>query len=349
MKFIAIFIGALALIFVGFLGFLSITEYRPKPIEQALTSGTASRTPAVGDPLTIISWNIGYASLDSSMDFFMDGGKSTRPATAANVNENMQGIRTFIQQTAPDIALLQEVDTYSYRSYYMDQAAFLADKWNGSTSFTPNFQTAFVPIPLPKPLGRVNSGLLTMSTFSSTASLRMSLPSPFKWPVRLANLKRCLLIERLPLANSDKELTLANLHLEAYSSAEGRNAQMHVLLDFLKAEYEKGNYCIAGGDFNQNFPDIDPAMFRLKDVRHFTPGLLSQDMLPEGWHFAADTETPSSRLLNEPYSGDWQTTQLYAIDGFLLSPNIEVLSIQTVNHEFLYSDHNPVVLKAVLK
>ncbi|MDR0785681.1 MAG: endonuclease/exonuclease/phosphatase family protein [Treponema sp.] len=348
-KVIVVLVGALVLGFGGLLAFLSVTEYRPGTVERADAEGAGTRVPVVGVPMTVVSWNIGYGSLDAGMDFFMDGGKATRPPTDANVKENMRGVRDFIGRTDADIVLLQEVDIHSYRSYYMDQAAFLAETWDGATAFAPNFRTAFVPIPLPHPLGRVDSGLFTLSAFAARESLRVSLPSPFKWPVRLANLKRCILVERLPVADSDKELILVNLHLEAYSSAEGRDAQMRVLLDFLKAEYAKGNYCIAGGDFNQNFPRVDENMFRLKDVRHFTPGVLSQDTLPEGWRFAADTEVPSSRLLNEPYSGDWETTQLYAIDGFALSPNVEVLSVQTANHEFRYSDHNPVVLKAVLK
>ncbi|HCC38245.1 MAG TPA: endonuclease/exonuclease/phosphatase, partial [Treponema sp.] len=47
---------------------------------------------------------------------------------------------------------------------------------------------------------------------------------------------------------------MVNLHLDAYESSGGREAQTQMLLDFLYREYAKGNYCIAGGDFNQSFP-----------------------------------------------------------------------------------------------
>ena len=50
----------------------------------------------------------------------------------------------------------------------------------------------------------------------------MQLPCPFSWPTRIANLKRCLLVERIPIADSDKELVLVNLHLEAYDDGEGK-------------------------------------------------------------------------------------------------------------------------------
>jgi endonuclease/exonuclease/phosphatase family metal-dependent hydrolase len=188
-----------------------------------------------------------------------------------------------------------------------------------------------------------------MKVFGAETSERVALPSPFKWPVRVANLKRCLLVERIPAGDGGKELVVVNLHLEAYTDEAGRDAQMKILLDFLKSEYEKGNYCIAGGDFNQSFPDIDAETFELKDKKHFVPGNLTPGMLPEGWRFAADAKIPSSRLLDKPYSGDRKAAQLYAIDGYILSPNTETVSVRAVDNGFLYSDHHPVVLEVVLK
>lgn len=37
------------------------------------------------------------------------------------------------------------------------------------------------------------------------------------------------------------------------------------------------------------------------------------------------------------------------MDGILVSDNIEVLSCETVDTAFAYSDHNPVKMKFVLK
>ena len=76
------------------------------------------------------------------------------------------------------------------------------------------------------------------------------------------------------------------------------------------------------------------------------PGLLEESSLPEGWQFAWDTDSPTCRLLNEPYNAE--TTQHYIIDGFIVSPNVEILSVETVEEEFFNSDHNPVLLEAKL-
>ena len=332
--------------FASLIAYLTVTEYRPKPVEEAEVDGSASRYVQTGVLLNIVAWNIGYGALDASEDFFMDGGKTVR-SPKPRVEENIENIREFIVQSAADIVLLQEVDVRSHRSYYIDEAAYLAEKWTGSTAFAPNFLTAFVPFPFPECIGAVKSGVMTMSAFVSTEASRIALPVPFKWPARVANLKRCLLVERLPVAGGG-ELVLVNLHLEAYSSGEGRAAQMDLLIDFLKAEYAKGNYCIAGGDFNQTFPGVDERVFRIKNTERFVPGVLSPDMLPAGWRFATDAKTPSSRLLNEPYSGDPETTQLYVIDGYILSPNTELVSVETVDAGFRYSDHNPVLLEVAL-
>jgi endonuclease/exonuclease/phosphatase family metal-dependent hydrolase len=341
----------------AFVGILAIAEYRPGEVEElelqyhagenAPVSPPGGR-PAIGVPFSLLIWNIGYASLDAGQDFIMDGGKSVRPATDANVRRNLAGIIEFIAGADCDIVLLQEVDLASRRSYYVDQTAALAEGFSGSSVFAWNFRCLFVPFPVPECIGRVSSGLLTLNRFAADEVLRVSLPNPFRWPVRIANLKRCLLVSRLPLADSPAELVIVNLHLEAYDSSGGREAQTKVLLELLRREYAKGNYCIAGGDFNQNFPGIDEERFAVRNRDYFVPGVLDSALLDEGWRFVADTQTPTSRLLNEPYSGSPET-QLYVIDGFIISPNVELISVAAFAEEFKYSDHNPVKLEAALK
>ena len=76
---------------------------------------------------------------------------------------------------------------------------------------------------------------------------------------------------------------------------------------------------------------------------------MSNDYLPKGFKFVTDLERPSSRLLNEVYSGSYDNTQLYIIDGYIVSPNIDVRSVETIENNFSYSDHQPVKLKIKLK
>jgi endonuclease/exonuclease/phosphatase family metal-dependent hydrolase len=243
------------------------------------------------------------------------------------------------------------VDVNSNRSYGVDQAGYFSETWKGSSAFAYNFKTKFIPYPLFRFIGRVESGLLTLNSYSVDSAERISLPTPFTWPERTAQLKRCLLVERVPVQAGDSavQMVLVNLHLEAYDSdGAGREAQTRILLDFLKAEYAKGNYVIAGGDFNQSFPGAEE-VFPLIKIEYFVPGKLRPDMLEEGWAFAADASGPSARLLNEAYDGNREGRQFYVIDGFIVSPNVEVLSVQTIDLDFKNSDHNPVKLTFSLK
>lgn len=352
-------IGAVVFLVSALLLVLSITEYRPAQTENAVAiegaAGKAGFADAVfdaGQSVRVISWNIGYGALGAKQDFFMDGGTMVRPENKAAVEENLTGIADFIKAHEADMWFLQELDVGSARSFYVDESRFLSQATALGGNFACNYKSLFVPFPFP-PLGRVVGGLATFTQFVPKSSIRYSLPVPFKWPVRLANLKRCLLVNRFPLA-SGKELVAVNLHLEAYDEGEGKAAQTKALMDFLTAEYEKGNYVIAGGDFNQTFPDLNMEPYP-KHEGLWQAGILDAAMLPEGWCFAADDAVPSCRLNNGVYESalydenvrkNWQ---YYIIDGFILSPNVELQSVCTFDESFVYSDHNPVELTVYLK
>jgi endonuclease/exonuclease/phosphatase family metal-dependent hydrolase len=334
---------------------LSSREYKPADREPVPVSPLLSLKPARFQPIELYIWNIGYASLDAKEDFFMDGGKSVRPADSRSVEENIRAIQAYFAAAAPDIIFLQEVDVNSKRSYGINQAEYISKSWKGSSAFALNFKCPFVPIPFPHFIGKVEGGLLTLNSYGASSAERISLPSSFAWPERVAQLKRCLLVQRIPIQQDGSangggaELVLVNLHLEAYDSGGvGRIAQTRILAEFLKAEYGKGNYCVAGGDFNQVFPALKD-VFPIQQNEFFTPGIVDTSLFGEGWILAADPSSPSCRSLDKPYSGNRENFQLYIIDGFILSPNVELISVKTQDLDFKNSDHNPVKLTFRLK
>ena len=217
------------------------------------------------------------------------------------------------------------------------------------TAYALNYSCDFVPFPWP-PIGKVHSGLFTMSSFSfadTAGASRYALPCPFSWPVRTANLKRCLLATRIPVAGTERELVVVNLHLEAYDDGAGKAAQTAMLMDLLQREYEIGNYVIAGGDFNCSFPVVDPEAWPILSADNYVPGVIDGNALPTGFQWAVDASIPTCRLLNHPL-GMGEQGQFYVIDGFILSPNVELLCVETMEGEFQYSDHNPVRLTVQL-
>ncbi len=350
LKAVGIALAVVMLAVAGLVLWLTVREYRPDAVEDldVVNSGAAADSIAVGGSLTVLSQNTGYAGLGRDSDFFMDGGKDVKP-TREQVDTNREGLASQLAGQEADVYFLQEVDVDSSRSYGVDQSQRYLEKAGAfyRSSYALNYSCDFVPYPLP-PIGRVHSGLQTLSAFRVDSAQRIALPCPFSWPVSAANLKRCLLVSYVPLEGSDKQLVLVNLHLEAYDDGEGKAAQTKMLMDFLTGEYEKGNYVIAGGDFNQTFPGALDA-FPIKDASLWTPGVLEGDILPEGWQFACDLSVPSCRLLNQPYDPDSGDTQLYVIDGFILSPNVGLDSVETLDRQFRYTDHNPVLARVTLK
>jgi len=339
---------AVLLFLCAFILYLTVTEFKPEPVENleiARTEGS-SALPSDGE-LQVLIWNIGYGGLGKESDFFMDGGKDVRPESRELVEKNLEGIeKRLFEGESAGLIMLQEVDTDSYRSYGLDQREWLTA---GDGVHALNYSCDFVPIPWP-PMGKVHSGLYTTTDgYTLDRAERISLPCPFSWPVSAANLKRCLLVSYLPIEGSDRELVLVNLHLEAYDDGEGKIAQANQLKEFIQAEYEKGNYVIAGGDFNQSFPG---SLERYPNTHPelWEPGILTEDFLPQGWSYAYDLENPSCRLLNQPYApDDAEGTQYYVIDGFILSPNVTLNSVETLAEDFEYSDHNPVLINVVLE
>ena len=349
LKILLLIVLVVVLALGALIGWLSATEYKPASIE-ALTAlhNEALPKPAEGEKLNILSWNIGYSGLGKGSDFVLDGGENMRAADKATVQQYLAGISDTVRGGNYDLVLLQEVDVNSTRTYSIDEAAALAfgDAYhalNYSCGFVPNPNTYFID-----PMGKVNSGLMTCSNFEIARAERQSLPCPFSWPLRIVNLKRCLLVSYLPIEGSDKQLVLVNLHLEAYDDGEGKIAQTKQLMDFLEQEYGKGNYVIAGGDFNQVFPGALEA-YPNTHPENWIPGVLEESSLPEGFSFVYDLSAPSCRLLNQPYDpSDAVNTQYYVIDGLIVSPNVSVETVETLDLGFENSDHNPVHLIVTL-
>ena len=348
-KTVGIVLLVLVLAAVGLVACLSITEYRPQDLEEVSLTGGADKTLAPGDRLTVMTWNIGYGALGDNADFFMDGGSGVQTADEDRVRSNLAGIAQAVDQVSPDVLLLQEVDRDSRRSWHIDQAAWLQDRWPDKTgAFANNFKVAFLPYPVP-PIGQVDSGLLTLSSFRVGSAQRVQLPIPFAWPVRMANLKRCLLVEHIPLEGTDRELVLINLHLEAYDNGEGKAAQTAMLEQVLNEQAEAGNYVIAGGDFNQIFSNADQEAYPAQEGKWQAGQIDGEKLIAQGWSLLMDASTPTCRSLDQPYAGaDRASFQYYLIDGFILSSNLDLDSVQTQDLGFVYTDHNPVVLRLTL-
>lgn len=347
-----VLLGNLA--FAGLVAVLTVTEYQPAAKESIAIQNNEGQSPiAIDQPLRILTWNIGYGALGETADFFMDGGKEVRAATKEEVHENLAQIGKEIATTNADVVFLQEVDQNANRSYHINEADTLFSLINNkqqpyNNSFANNFKVSFIPYPIP-PIGKVDAGIMTLTQHAVTSATRVQLPVSFDWPVRTANLKRCLLVHRLPINGSDKELVMINLHLEAYDKGEGKLAQTRVLKEVLDKEMAKGNYVIAGGDFNQTFSSLDTSAYPAQEGK-WHAGILDVNLFDESWQFLMNNDKPSCRSLDQPYvNADHDTFQYYIIDGFIVSKNLHVKQCETKDLAFRYSDHQPVMMECTFE
>ena len=327
-----------ALTFGGLVAWLWITDYRPPPIETLAVQGQGQE----GAPaeLSLLTWNIGYAGLGAEQDFFLDGGSHGWP-DEAEVRRYLAGIRDHIKQHPADVVMLQEVDLGSKRVRFVNELEALQTALPGyAWVVARNYDVAFVPVPITSPMGRVRAGQVTFTRQRPHAAERHALPGSYGFPVQLAQLDRMFVLVRLP-APSGREWVLVNTHNSAFDTGELRAQQLGYIKQVMTREYQEGNYVVVGGDWNLILPGVDPdRAFVHSEARADFYLPFPEGWTPAGWRWVYDPAVPTNRSVSRP----WTPGENYVtiIDGFLVSPNVEVLEVRTDNLDFAYSDHQPV-------
>jgi len=337
-------IVGVTLLLVGlYLAFMTASDYRPAPAVDLPVSNDQSDILERERPFTALTFNIGYCGMDAGADFFMDGGQGSGASSLEQTQENLERIAAFLVGEKADLALLQEVDVSASRSFHVDELGELRRRVTpGGSVFAFNYKVPWVPVPLFKPMGAVQSGLLAFSRFTVRSAVRRRLPGQEAWPRQLAELDRCAIELRLPLAGGG-ELVLIDLHLSAFDrGGRIRRQQLDFLRQRLLAEYRAGRHVIVGGDWNHGLPGgfrttMPPPSWYVE---------LPQDFTPPGFRWAIDPARPTVRASSTPYRPGGSFTA--AIDGFLVSANVEVRSVAVRDLGFRNSDHNPVGAEFVL-
>lgn len=350
--FLCVLILILLVIVVGFLGYLKITEYNPKKIENLKVENKEKETKddknnnyELNKEYKLLSWNVGFFGMDKNIDFFMDGGKMVFPISQKQVEENILKAIEEIKKENPDIINLQEVDKYSKRTGFMDQVKILNEKFKQNSIFAYNMKVKFVPYPIP-PLGQMETGIYSSSKKEILNPERHQLPIAFKYPVRLSNFKRAFTVSYSNINGSDKKLVLLNAHLDAYDDEKSgfKKKQTEEILNFMKKEREKGNYVILSADFNQNLKMLNKDEMEKIPSNLWRASNFDTELLSDKFKLLHPNEN-TARLNNKPYKKGSENTYYYIIDGFVVSDNIKVNEIKVNDLDFQNSDHNPVVLK----
>jgi endonuclease/exonuclease/phosphatase family metal-dependent hydrolase len=330
------------------LGVFILFEWRPEQFIETKIHNKSNETQEPPDHLSLLSWNIGYAGLDRDADFFMDGGKQVRPQSMDGVRHNLGAIVDYLGNHSADIVLLQEVDRNSSRSFDIDQVAAVADILDDyEYARAINFKVWWIPYPLLKPIGRVESGLVSLSRPAIAKASRHQLPGSYSWPVRIFHLKRCLHEIRIK-APGGKDWVILHIHLSAFD-ADGhlRRQQMAYIRKLILKIHQQGHYVIVAGDWNHAFPGIAERQYVASDKTPKWFQRVEENWTPAGWNWAYDPNTPSLRATNKPYTPG--ENFLTSIDGYLVSPNLEIQKVEAFDLGFENSDHHPIFLQVAIK
>lgn len=348
----------LVLLVGGYVLYLVFAYYRIEDGAVLEISNNPAEPVQPGEEYTALTYNIGFGAYDHAFSFFMDTGtmadgtpvqgEHARAQSEEIARNNTEGSIGLARQTGADFLLFQEVDTDSDRSFHINQAEEIEGAFPGYGSvFALNFHSAFLPYPFTEPHGAVQSGLLTLSNRQMDEAVRRSYPVDESFPTKFFDLDRCFAVVRLPAADG-RELVLINNHMSAYDEGGTvRAAQMEMLMGVLAEEYAKGNWVVAGGDFNHAFYEtIDSFPSGQQKPGWVYP--FDHEALPDGFTLVRASNidsVPSLRSTDIPYQEG--VSYRSVVDGFIVSANV-TCTAETLDANFEYSDHNPVLLRFTL-
>ncbi len=351
-KWMLIVIAAIIIVIAVYISYLFLS-YKRIPDNQILEIQNASEEYSSNRISTskeyiITTSNIGFGAYSQDFTFFMDGGKESVGRSKAEVTKNIEGSAELISSFNPDFALFQEADLNSTRSYHVNQYDILKSTFNNESSIKAiNYDSAFLFYPFIKPHGKSLAATATFSKYQIEDAVRRSLPIAEDFN-KFFDLDRCYSVASFTVDNG-KKLYIYNVHLSAYGgNPQIRTAQMTMLFNDMKKKAEAGDYIICGGDFNHDMLGNSLQLLnKAEDLEFEWTHPFPFDMMPNIFKVCTNYNSkeliPTARNCKYPYvKGE---SIVFIIDGFIVSNNVSCESVDNIDNQFLYSDHNPVLMK----
>ncbi|MFR8854443.1 MAG: endonuclease/exonuclease/phosphatase family protein [Oscillospiraceae bacterium] len=346
-------IGAVLLLLLGYVIYVFAAYDRIEDNQElSVQAGSDAKSSVpTGTPLNITSWNIGFGAYTDDYSFFMDGGEYSRGFSEDIVGETVEKMASDLAEMDSDFYLVQEVDVDATRSYHINEYDIITRPFSSmSKVYAQNYDSPYLFYPILEPHGKSVAGIVTMSDYSITSSLRRSLPIQSGF-AKFLDLDRCYSISRIP-ADNGKELILINFHLSAYTTDPTvAESQLKMLYSDITAEYEKGNYVICGGDFNKDLLRDSGlySSFRGRDYRLGLSLFLMTRCRKVSVIAPYNEDNPVASCRNADKPWDPSTNFQLTIDGFIISDNVQCVQSDVIDKQFACSDHNPVYMNFILK
>jgi endonuclease/exonuclease/phosphatase family metal-dependent hydrolase len=288
-----------------------------------------------GDTFSVLSWNLQFAGSRKEA-FFYDGGTAVH-VPEARVQETMKGMAKVIQENAPDVLFLQEVDRDSARTGRVDQLqAYLgAGEW-ACWSSTPYHKSRYVPHPSHEHLGRIDLHMAVLSRFALASGERIALPGLAEgWLRKQFNLKRALQWVSLPVEGAPP-IRLGNTHLSAFSHGDGTLSHQ---VGVLKAWMGLDESWLLAGDMNMLPPGDDPSRLETPGSSYGDDPNPIEVLNPERFDVAKQDLLAESARTYLPFGAEKPDRK---IDYLLASERLELVEERVLIEASEWSDHLPV-------
>lgn len=315
------------------LGYFNFINKKPKKIEIVFKSKEFS-TINLNSEINLFLWNTGYCINDKDVS-----KNSFKQSNDKKVKENLLRICSLLRSNyLTDIYLIQSIDVASKRACNINQLKFISGQFQDAiTSFGKHYDAKYIPFPINSPLGKIISGNVLISKYVPENSIRVSYPSLSNWPKTIFRKHQCLLINTYSVSNGKKLLVI-----NSSNSHKHRKAEMNFLKKIITEEYQKGNYIIVGGSWEQL-----PADTTIHFEPFFSHPKIDANFLPSDWKWLYNKTIPTIRSNEKEYSPT--QTKIAITDFYLISPNIEELEVTTLDLHFQNSNHQPIIAKVKLK
>lgn len=318
------------------LAILTLNRFRRPDFGTVAATGASKGLHSAGPEISVLTWNLGYAGLGEQADFFADKGKSFRALSQAEIAQAAQDIAGHLSRGDWDVICLQE----NAAAGFLTRGVPLRDRLNAALAQMRSFhwsdlKTILVPPPLWLDHG------MSIYTWLQDAGCEI-LKLPQNAALYFGFLKKYYVgqISRYPIGDTGKDWVVINVHLSAYDQGGAiRDAQIRRVMSRAQTEFEKGHHVVIGGDWNMR---LDPTEFDHQTDPKFLFWLVDipTDALPEGWRVVVDKNKPTVRTLHAAYEPGANYTTI--VDGFVVSPNVEVVDVKTTDFGFAFTDHHPV-------
>ena len=203
------------------------------------------------DELLVINHNIKYGG--GRLLFFWECGGTRYNMTEQEVRSHLDAVVDFINDTEPDVLMLQEVDVLSLRSAYIDQVQYILDRTHlNHGAYASQHKSDYLPS---DGMGRIDFGNATLSRWPISSATRYALPLVEEYPAyyQYFYLKRHILDAVVSVPGTD-DFHVVNTHLEAFSDDGTKRKQINQFHAHLTDLNQQGASWVAGGDLN-SIPD----------------------------------------------------------------------------------------------